>query len=264
MSLYNNPTEFFTDIIDYNNNNVEGQLYITNIYYITFLDLQNIEIQKAIDYLTGINYESLYEIKTDINFDEEQMCNINLVKDNIKTIDNYIKETLNNAIESNSKIVVLLDINLVFNILKLFEDKNIEVHLYDFILHILKNKVDKLFILDKENILVNENNKYSSIYHELKIYLLNEKITEDKILNDDIQIYKNYSMLYWRILNNNDTINYIDNEEEDKLEKGMTIIQVNDENAILTTQQMAKIQYSNLFEMHNFVLNPLDKIKIYL
>lgn len=266
MTLYNNVFELFTDLVNYNESNIEFvgsmNIPITNINYITFIDYNNKKINDFFDYLSSFENKNPFEnIHVNINIDEEQVCKIDLIKSNLQAINTQIIETLNNAKESNAKISVVLDINFLFKIIQSFEEKEIEVHLYDFILHILKNKVDKLFILDNDNILRIEDNKLSSVYDELKIFLLKEKEILKKNTNENIvTIYKPHKSLYWKILNLNQRINIIDSCIEEEIDDKITLVEIDNEEAFLTTIDISKICFSNLFEMHSFVLNPLEKL----
>ena len=55
MSIYNNIVSLFSDLVEYNENNIEfmGSLQIpmTNIYYITFCDPNNTKINEFILHL---------------------------------------------------------------------------------------------------------------------------------------------------------------------------------------------------------------------
>lgn len=267
MSIYSNILELFTDLVEYNEKNIEFmgsmQIPITNIYYITFMDYNDKQINDFFEYLNSFENKNPFEnIKVNLNIDKEQVCSINLIKSTLQYINKQITETLNNVKKSNSKISVILDINLLFKIIKSFEEKEIEVHLYDFILHILKNKVDKLFILDIYDILKVNNDKLSSVHEEFKLFLLKEKYIPKSNTNEKlVTIYKTHKSLYWKIFNLNQKISYLDScDEEEKLADDITLVEIDDEEAILSTIDISKICFSNLFEMHTFVLNPLDKL----
>ncbi len=267
MSIYNNTLQLFTDLVEYNEKNIEFmgsmQIPITNIYYITFLDHNDKQINDFFEHLKSFENKNPFEnIKVNLNIDQEQVCSINIIKSTLQYINNQITETLNNAKESNSKISVILDINLLFKIIESFEEKEIEVHLYDFILHILKNKVDKLLILDYNNILKADSDKLSSVYEELKLFLLKEKYVPKSNINENlVTIYKTHKSLYWKIFNLNQRISYLDPcDEEEKLADEISLVEIDDEEAILSTIDISKICFSNLFEMHTFVLNPLHKL----
>lgn len=267
MSIYNNTLQLFTDLIQYNENNIEFmgsiQIPITNIYYITFLDHNDKQINDFFEHLKSFENKNPFEnIKVNLNIDREQICSVNIIKSTLQYINNQITETLDNAKESNSKISVILDINLLFKIIESFEEKEIEVHLYDFILHILKNKVDKLFILDYDNILKADDDKLSSVYEELKLFLFKEKYVPKLNINENlVTIYKTHQSLYWKIFNLNQRISYLDPcDQEEKLADEISLVEIDDEGAILSTIDISKICFSNLFEMHTFVLNPLHKL----
>lgn len=272
MSIYHKSEELFTDLIKYNELNMEYlgglQVPMTNIYYITFLNPNDNKSLKFISYLENYNNHNPFDnIKPNINIDTEQICNIDLTQKPINLIDKILDEIYINAQKSNSKISVILDIGFVFNIITSFEKDEIEIHLYDFLLYKLKKRVDKLFILDNENILQN-NSICSNIFDELKMYLLiNKELNTIVIPNIDITIYKYHDSLYWKILDMSQRIHKINYDETDELdEKGVfnetSIYEIDDKEAYLKTIKLPKICFTNLFELHSIVLHPLDKLKV--
>lgn len=290
--IYSNSQNLFIELIKYNESNIEllgeMQVPLTNVYYITMLDLTNTQINKFISYLTDSNNPNPFDnFRSNIGLDEEQISNLNLIKSSLHQLNLDIDIVLDIAKESNGKIVLVLDIGLFFNLIKKFKEVEQEIHLYDFILHKLKNKVDKLFILDSETILT-IGDKHSSVFDEIKIYLCKEKNTNDLIANNyDVTIYKNHGSIYWKIFNLNQKIEYIhtsgdendnendndnDNDNKDVYEEksenildkfeGTSLVMVDDEESLLTTTKISKLCFANLFEMHSFVLDPIDKLKI--
>jgi hypothetical protein len=272
---YSKPQELFIDLIKYNENNIEllgnMQLHISNIYYITIFDLDNTQITQIISYLVDSENPNPFDnFKSNINLDEEQICKIDLVKSSLQQISKDINTTLEIANESNGKVVLILDIGFLFDLIKIFKESERENHLYDFLLHKLKNKVDKLFILDSNSILTIENN-HSSVLDELKIYLCKDKKTMSKIIdNHEVTIYKNHDSLYWKFLDLNKKIEYInlESEESEDLEdsenklNNTRLVEIEGEESLLTTINLSKICFTNLFEMHSCVLDPLDKLNI--
>jgi hypothetical protein len=231
--IYSNLQNLFIDLAKYNEQHIEflGNLQIpmTNIYYFTIFDKTNSEINKFISYLTNTKSQVEVDTKSDtdddskhdvcclnpfddyknnMNLDEDQICFIDIVKSNLKTIDRKITEMLETASESSAQIALVLDIGFLFDLINLFKETKTEIHLYDFILHKLKNKIDKLFILDSKSILkINDGN--SSVFDELKMYLLVVQNPEfDIIYNPEITIYKSDSSLYWKILRDDQKIVY--------------------------------------------------------
>lgn len=264
MSIYHNSCELFTDLIKYNEQNIEYlgglQIPMTNIYYITVLDPKD---TNSINFMSHVanseNPNPFDNIKLNINIDNEQIYNINLITNSINLIDNTLTEVFENVSKSNSQISIVLDIGFIFNLISSFEKEEIEIHLYDFLLYKLKKKINKLFILDTDNIL-KFNATYSSVYDELKIQLLIKNDSETiNIPDTDITIYKYYDSLYWRILDLNQHIEKLD---ENEVLDNISIYEIDDKEAFLKTTNISKICFTNLFEMHSVVLHPLDKLKI--
>jgi hypothetical protein len=261
MSIYSTSEKLFSDLVKYNESNIEfmGSLQIpmTNIYYITFLDPTDNKINNFLMYLDNSETSNPFiNINSNVNIDFEQICKINLMNNSLNQIDGELSITFENAQKSNSKISVVLDIGLLFDIITLSNEEDNENHLYDFILHKLKNKVDKLFILDTKNRLM-INDDISSVIDELKLYLIPNRDELNIISDTDVTIYRYHDGLYWRILDLNKRIEHIDSE----LKEDFELYEIDDKEAILKTVKISKICFTNLFEMHSIVLHPLDKLK---
>jgi hypothetical protein len=292
---HSDPQKLFIDLMKYNEENIdllgEMQIPITNIYYFTILDQSNTEINKFISYLTDSSDSNPFETyRKAISLDEEQICQINIVKSTLKQIDREITAIIETASESSAKIVLVLDIGLLFSLINIFKETEQEIHLYDFILHKFKNKISKLFLLDRNSIL-KIGDKYSSVFDELNMYLSKIKPPSKNIIRDcEITIYKKHDSLYWKLLNANHKIKCIDigsnadadpdpdadadadadadpdadadtNAKEIK-NNNRRLVEIDGEEAFLLNIKLSKICFSNLFETHSNVLDPVDKLKI--
>jgi hypothetical protein len=263
--IYTNLSNLFTDLIKYNEENIElfgnMQIPLTNIYYFTILDNNDETTNQYITFLTDINASTNIDITNNMNFEHEQLHQINIMKSSLKQIDNEIHNVLEVAAESSAKIVLVLDIGFIFKFLKHIKDIDREIHLYDFILYKFKNKIDKLFLLDYDSILT-INEKYSIIYDELNMYLSKIKPPIKNIINDfDVTIYNNSNSLYWYFLNSDEKINYLSNDHNNINNDNVSLVNINEEETLLLTTKFSKICFSNLFEKHSNVLNPFDKLK---
>jgi hypothetical protein len=268
---YINPQQLFIDLINYNENNIEilgsMQVPISNVYYITMIDETNSEIKQIIPYLTNSEFANPFNnFKSNFSLDEEQICKIDLLKCSLQQINKDISTILEIVNESGGKISLILDIGFLFDLIKISKESEHENHLYDFILHRLKNKIDKLFILDSKAILT-IGTKYSSVLDELNIYLYKNKTPSKKIIdNREVSIYKNHDCLYWKFLNLNQRIEHIHNDiedienVEDKLNNTL-LVEIDGEESLLLTINLSKLCFTNLFEMHSCVLDPFDKLK---
>jgi hypothetical protein len=258
---YSDTQQLFIDLIKYNEDNIElvgpKKIQVTNIYYITLLDLSDDDITKYINYITKCENENPFNnFSSNMNIDEEQIHNIN-----IKTINSFrdfkidIASIFKIANESNSKIVLVIDIGFLFDLIKKSKTDEEEIHLYDFLLHIFKKQIDKLFILDIKNILV-INNKHSSVLDELRMYMCKENIMCYKETNkSEVIIYKKIESMYWSILKHEQKIEYIQkNRENDE------IAIIDGDELMINTILLHKICFTNLFELHTMVLDPIDKL----
>lgn len=268
--IYSDIEQLFADLIQYNELNIEYlgkmQIPMTNIYYYIFTDPKNTKINDFIEYIDDYKKENPFDnIKPNIGIDKEQICKINLIDNTLNQIDKEITVGLNCANESNSKNVIVLDINLIFDLILSFSSKNIENHIYDYLLHKFKNKIDKIFILDNKNILKNTIG-YSSIYNELILYFSKNKnndINKSNISDSNISIYKHNDILYWRILTDDINIECVDiNDCKNQEDEELNIYEINGKETIVKTINISKICFTNLFEKHLIVLHPLDKLNI--
>lgn len=264
---YSNIEKLFIDLIKYSEENIEllgeMQIPITNIYYFSILDQSDSKINEFISYLTDSSNSNPFEnFRNNMSFDEEQICQINIVKSTLKQIDKEITSMIDTASESSAKIVLLLDIGLLFNLINIFKESEQEIHLYDFIMHKFKNKINKLFILDSNSILT-IGDKNSSVFDELNIYLSKIKPPTKNIVNDqNVSIYKKHDSLYWKLLNMNQKVEYLDNNDNnDNLNNDISLVEIDDEESFLMNVKLSKICFTNLFEMHSNVLDPVDKLK---
>jgi hypothetical protein len=264
---YSDLESFFLDVIKYNEENIEllgtMQIPITNVYYFSLLDQSDSKINEFFSYITdSSSLNPFSDFRNNISFDEEQICQINIVKSTLKQIDHEITKMMEVASESSAKIVLLLDIGLLFNLINIFKDSEQEIHLYDFILYKFKNKINKLFILDHNSILT-IGDKKSSVFDELNMYLSKNKPPSKNITNDpDVKIYKTHDSLYWKLLNQTQHFKYIDDDNSSDLSENGSLVELEGEECILTDVKLSKICFSNLFELHSNVLDPCDKLKI--
>ena len=275
---YNNPQQLFIDLAKYNENNIEllgsMQVPISNVYYITIFDENNSEIKQIISYLIDSEITNPFDnFKSNFSLDEEQICNIDLLKSSLQQISENITTILKIVDESGGKIALVLDIGFLFDLIKIFKESEHENHLYDFLLHKIKNKIDKLFILDSKSILT-IGTKHSSVLDELNIYLYKIKSPNKKIIdNREVIIYKNHDSLYWNLLDSNQQIEHFHNEiekeevelkveETENILTNTSFVEIDSKSSLLLTTNLSKLCFSNLFEMHSCVLDPLNKLKI--
>lgn len=263
MSIYTTEEALFIDIIKYNEHSDNLvtiptlNIPISNTYYISLYDDTNKEINKYLHYMINNDTNPFSNFECNLDFEEEQLYKIKLSESSIQEIDKNINELSIIISESKGKLTFILDINYLMEFIKKCEKNNTETHIYDFILYKLKNKINNLLILDKNSILTRDF-KHSIIYDELKVYLLKNYEHDELNIKHDIQIYKPDEKMYWKIINKSDIIKI-----QEKTNHDIEYININDINAIQLTMELKKICFSNIFEEHLIVLNPLEKLGLF-
>jgi len=274
FNIYDNIANLFVELVRYNNTNPihysDYNIPMSNKYYIILFNPINKEIDDMIEYL--YNDERNLEnpipnvnIDNSIGFDRDQVYEINLHTSNIKELNFNITNILINVDESNSELCLILDINYLLDILKRIDELNEETHIYDFLLYKLAKCMDKILILDQNNMLKTIDDQNNLVLLELQNKLL--KTNNQNIWNipiRDIVICKKEESIYWKIPNFIDKINITDEEDKNLLEN-VIYYDIGDEEYMLTKQNLTKIYESNIFNIENDeVLHPLSKMNIYI
>lgn len=260
FNIYANQFKMFIDVIKYNNDDYlyseEYSIPISNKYYIMLLNNNVDETNNLINYLFNENRDienPFDDLINTISFDKDQVYNMNLNNTHIKEIEQNINNIFNCVEESDAELALVIDIKYLMDLIDKFDKNNLEIHLYDFIIHKLLKKIDRLYIYDCDNLLKSP----SIIYYELLELLKNsstKKINDD---NDKIKIYKNVNSIYWKKLESNQTFEY--NYTNDKYIYGV----IDGEISIMTSETKSLLYLSNIFnEFNDIVLHPLHKLKI--
>lgn len=270
--MYSNSLKtVFDNIIDYNENNIVSEFGLTNVCYFLFFDPKNKDITDSFKYLEDKVNTNPLDLKCVTNIEIEQKYFLDFSVKSYKTIENDINHIIEMSNESDDKIVLFLDIEYLFGLIKDAFENDYEIHLYDFLIYNFKKKLDNIFIYDKYSSLLINNNK-NCAYDELFTLLKSNTIkTIDKLY--DVQIYKYYDSLYWNILLDTDVIEYenindiiydinMNNDINNGVSNDTYYSRVNDNYALISKINVEKLCYSNLLNMHNIVLNPLDKLKL--
>lgn len=273
FNIYNIQKNMFRDIIQMNNSNLvysnEYNIQVSNKYYIMMLNENILETTEILNYLLNENRNinnPFNDVRNVAGFDLDQIYKINITEENMKEISNNITNTIKCVNESNAELIFVLDINYLINLIKCFDKKNMEIHLYDFILYKLTNKVDKLYILDMENILF-INSKPTLMYYELENQLIKKNVNiENKNLNIAfanifITIYKSYDSIYWKNLQIDQTIKYLDDNTTDT--ENYNYGEIDDNECLITNTNILELFNSNIFNESKIeVLHPLSKLTI--
>jgi hypothetical protein len=259
MSIYysQNIYSLFNNIISHNNKNVnvsgEFNISISNKYYLFILNNSDI-YNNIFDFLFDNNptdeVKSNFTNSMDIVFDNEQILKIDLQNYNIVSLNNLINNLINISTESESELIIYLDINHIINFIK---NSTIETHIFDFLIHKLKNKADRLYIYENENL------KNSLFIKEIFTIKKNYKFVNNN--NNSIYIYKlnDINIKYWNIFNLD--INNLD--LSDYSNSSIKIFNYNNNEFLLTQINISDLSLNNIISHHNnFVLHPLDKINI--
>jgi hypothetical protein len=269
-------SSLYKDLIQYNEEELiytgEHNLPISNKYYIFIVDTGNVDFMRYYDGLfSAIEENPLQEIK--VNFDEDQVFLYNILKYNYRSTDKILNELYNNAAEEGGEVCVIIDIGYILNFIRHTEENSgVENHILDYIINKFTAKVDKLYILDEKQ----ELQKNSLLYRD--IISLNKKVSKvipltyyDKkngyIEDNYITIYRNKDNLYWRIIDNNSTIDFSEDYGEDHdYEDKIIEVKIDKIDSLITLTEIDDdILYGNIFTKENMqkVLHPLTKNSIY-
>jgi hypothetical protein len=274
--IYTSIRSLYSELIAYNEADLiytgEHNLPISNKYYIFIVDTCNKDFMRYYNNLFSAVEESpLHDIR--VNFDEDQVFLYDILNYNYKTADKILRELYNNANEECGEVCVILDIGYILNFICLTEENSgVENHILDYLSYKLKNKVNKLFILDEKQELV----KKSLLYRD--IYLFNKNI--DKVIpiqyydnikecleSNYITIYKNKDNLYWKILDTNSTLDFSEDFGEDHDYKDKIIeVKIDKIDSLITLTEIDdEILDGNVFIKEKMlkVLHPIIKNSIY-
>lgn len=271
MSIYysQNIYSLFNNIISNNNKNIivsgDHNISISNKYYLFFInndDIYNDIFNFLTDNLINDEIKNKFNNKLEIAFDNEQILKINLTNYNIKTLNDTLNNLFHIINESDAELIVYFDIKYIIDFII---NSNIETHIYDFIIHKLNNKADKLYIFENNNIKFNLKN---SLFIK-QIFTVKKNYSITSSINNYLHIHKlnNNNIKYWNIYNNNNTDNIDDSDDNDNidLQSNIKIIYINNEQFLLTKINISEIIHHNLFTNHNeLIIHPIDKINIFI
>jgi hypothetical protein len=296
LNIYKDKLSLFTDIVSYNEKDMiyseEYNLPVSNKYFIFILDPNN---KDFLNYYNKIlnnddnndeNNENndnddneILKDKIKINFDEDQIYNYNILKNNFKDVDAKLENIFNNANESNAEICLVIDIGFILNFIKFFENNSdLDNHILDFLSFKLEHKLDKMFIYDDTNtfsinsllyldLLSYSKVKYSFNNSNIKFYTIDNDKNKNYFDDNYITIYKNTNKMYWNILNLNSKVSYDEEyDDEDDINNQICMVEIDDIDSLLTTKNLNELFNANIFniECNKEVLNPLLKNNIFV
>lgn len=246
---------------------------ISNKYYITIVDAAKGTFGNFFAYIfdenreTVINFIPEDNIDLNLKWDLEQFYFIHLDKKkyliNIEDEFNQIKSIID---DSNAETILIIDIKYLINFLLKSKEKNIPVHIFDFLLFQLKKfNLKKIIIFDEEN----KYSKNNLLYTQIKLFLNINNITvpveeyELQVYNYFKNDFENYNF-FWKISNSDDKIIIKDKVNADfdtniEFYNGF----VNEIEAFICKVKISDIITKNIFELKinpGIVLDPLDKI----
>ena len=291
LNIYKDKLSLFTDIVSYNEKDMiyseEYNLPVSNKYFIFILDPNN---KDFLNYYNKIlnndenndnddNDNEILKDKIKINFDEDQIYNYNILKNNFKDVDAKLENIFNNANESNAEICLVIDIGFILNFIKFFENNSdLDNHILDFLSFKLEHKLDKMFIYDDTNtfsinsllyldLLSYSKVKYSFNNSNIKFYTIDNDKNKNYFDDNYITIYKNTNKMYWNILNLNSKVSYDEEyDDEDDINNQICMVEIDDIDSLLTTKNLNDLFNANIFniECNKEVLNPLLKNNIFV
>jgi len=277
--IYTSTDLLYKDLIKYNEDDLiytgEHNLPISNKYYIFIADTKNEDFMCYYNNLfSAIEESPLHNIR--VNFDEDQVFLYDILNYNYKATDKILRELYNNANEEGGEVCVILDIGYILNFIKNTEETSgVENHIFDYITYKLRNKVDKLFILDEKQELEKNSLLYRDIYSfnknsdktNKRIPMLYYDNKKECLENNYITIYKNKDNLYWKILDTNSTIDFSEDFGEDHdYEDKIIEVRIDKLDSLITLTEIDdEILDGNVFTRENMikVLHPITKNSIY-
>lgn len=284
-TFFDSYDKLFNYIIKINSENpFISQFYnfpISNKYYITILDETDKRTNKIFKYIENTSREVKYpfEIEDDVPYEfaleEEQFYKINLFQTNIKELDANFNEFIELINDSNSKVILIIDINYVINFLKYFEKNKIPNHFIDYIVFKLKKyPVENICIIDNKNIMIEKNNMFIKFIESTSINFnsIQKSISFKQLLNKKIIVIKPKSEtvienIYWKILDINSTFEKIEEIQSPIIDYDtFDIIKIDNIEYFSIEITLNDIFYNNIFELDgtpNIVLHPLEKLKIF-
>ena len=280
--IYTTIYNIYDDIIKYNEDELiysgEHNIPTSNKYYIFITDINNNVFMKYYEELFSSVEDNLLQDKIRVNFDEDQVFMYDVLRYKYKDTDKILKDLYNNANEEGGKVCVILDIEFILNFIQYTEENSgIENHIFDYIIYKLRHKIDKIFVLDEKELLQKNSLLYRDIlsfYRNKKeiiptqFYVYNKHTNKNEYFeNNYITIYKNKDNMYWKILDNNSTIDFSedfgeDHDYEDKIIK----ININKTESLITLTEIDDdILFGNIFTKENMVkvLHPITKNSIF-
>jgi hypothetical protein len=266
MSIFysNNIFSLFNNIISHNNknNNIHTDLNITisNKYYLFFFSDSDI-YSNIFNFLMDIddNFKDKFSNTLDIVFDKEQFININLSNFNIISLNNIFDNFINIVSESNAEIIIYIDLK---HFIDFIQNSDIETHVFDFIIHKLKSKADRLYIF--ENPLINLDIKKTLFVKEIFSIQKNYKFINNNHNNIFIFKLNNVNIKYWNIYNT--STNIFNLSDNDYINSSIKIFSdFNNNEFLFTCIPISDISLNNIISHHfNFVIHPIDKLKIFI
>lgn len=279
MNTYDNLDELFNKLIKINSEkskdvNISNfPLPISNNYYISILNDQDIKINNFFSYINDVNREIDYPFKRDVEIDysfmieQEQFYQIDLKKSNLSEILNNINSFFEIVSESDGNISLIIDIEFLLDFLIESKNKLCPNHFYDFIIWKLQKKITNILILDKNNFIKNDKNM---LYYQLETCLKDFNVSKYN-LDKNIKFYRKtkdtvIETIYWNIFYPESKIiklikkinSPFDNTEFD-------VVEISNTEYFLTTINLLDIIDKNIFNLHiepGIIIDPIDRINV--
>ncbi len=259
FEVINDYDKLFNKLYEINNTNLittgRYQFPISNNYFVTILNTENEKFNNFFDYIfdekreKDINFD--LKTKNNLSWEREQFYFIEPEKTNIVTLGKDIDQVIDIINDSNGEINIILDISFLVNFINKLKDKEIEDHLFDFIIYKLclssNRNISNFIIFDGEN----KYNIENLLYEKIKT-IINTKYISPKI-NKSIVVYKKITSddtkLYWNILSENDLSIKIKLIENDDMINNFYYGTVNNDESFISEIKIKDILKTNVFEL---------------
>jgi len=280
--IYNNKDELFNKLLKINQenpyylNNKKDSIPISNKYYLSILDDNNILIKNFFDYINDNERIKQYPFQKDLSIDysfileEEQFYRINLKESNLNELSNNLDQFYKIILDSNAEVSFIIDIEYLLNFIMESKLNLIPNHLLDFLLWKLeKYKINNLLILDEKNICKNNLNM---LYYQLEACLKNFNNSKYN-LDKTISVYRKIEdsvieTVYWNMFYPEFKITkYIKKIISPISDDEFDLVQINNKESFYLKLKILDIIDKNLFELHlnhGIVIDPSERLNILL
>lgn len=274
LNIFTSKIELFNYLYKLNNENLiimsEYNIPISNKYYLTFINGFDEEFKLFFNYIFDktrtieMPFSLDESIDTNLEWEQEQFLNINLEESSVNDIDTLIYQFKNIVNESNGQIIVMLDLQYIFDLTEKMQSNGNQTYLIDCILFELKKiSISKLLIF-------NNSNKNNLLFEQFR-YILEPGYLNNDFVSNKITVIKNIDEptenLYWTILSDSSKLEIINEINSPSNKYIFYLGKIEHYEYFVSDITIRDVINSNIFELESklgFVINPIQKYNFYL